>query len=89
MFDPIVAGSRLPHTHSLTKDQKDAFDLRTYKADNKDLPPMKEQFMQEPEPLLRSAIAEPWLDATLEDVENDQKILAKMATKVFPVPIPE
>ena len=29
---------------------------------------MKEQFMQEPEPLLRSAIAEPWLDATLEDV---------------------
>ena len=47
-YDPIAIAQRVPHTHSLTRDQKDAFDIRTYKADNKEIRKPEENHLTEP-----------------------------------------
>ena len=65
MFDYEREAKKVPNTHSLTRDQKDAFEDRTYKNDNKDFQPIKEHFLEEPnflmyqrdEPRLESALS--------------------------------
>ena len=46
VFDPVIEAQKVPNTHVLTRDQKDAFDVRTYKADNKE--PVVEIHLDEP-----------------------------------------
>jgi hypothetical protein len=47
-FDPEADAAKVPVTHVRYKDQKDAFDNRTYKADNKDWPPLANTYLDEP-----------------------------------------
>lgn len=38
----------MPHTHTVTRDQKDIYDIRTYKADRKEIADPRIEFIAEP-----------------------------------------
>ena len=58
----MVDAVKVSVPHVRYKDQKDAFDNRTYKTDNKDWPPLANTFIDEPRTLYR--IGEPLPEIT-------------------------
>ena len=87
LFDPRVAAMRVPHTHSVTRDQKDFLEQRSYKADKKDVPPPRETFTAEPYSMLQ--VPEHLRELPLNEPEERRNPYMLRPKVKIPKPVPK